>query len=413
MEEKKREKLLTWIAIITVVLGVAFMGIMYFKLSDSGFIYTEVNDSIDTSNLNFSFIKFENNQTNLIYSPLSIKTALSMLNDGADGKTKEEIEKVLNKTKVYKYSNMDDKFSIANAMFIKNQYKDEVYDSYINRLNEAYNAEINYDEFTSYDNLNNWTKDKTMGQIDKVFDGTPDVSLFAILINALAINMEWDKEFSFDNTNAGKFIKANDEEIDATMMHNTYDSNSIKYYSNDNITSISLDLAKYNDKQFEFMLIMPNSNLNEYINEINETGFDNVYNNLVNPTDYNKINLSIPKFSYNSELKFIEDLNKLGIINVFTENANLSKITSESIFVNDAVHKANIDFSEKGIKASAVTAFQMFKNSAKPIENNILSININKPFIYFILDKDTKDIIFIGSLYEPNLWSNDEMEYRK
>ena len=86
---------------------------------------------------------------------------------------------------------------------------------------------------------------------------------------------------------------------------------------------------------------------------------------------------------------------------------------TEKLYVSDALHKANIDFTEKGVKAAAVTAFAimskgMFMEKQQPIE-----ININKPFIYFIRDKKTKEIWFVGTVYEPNLWEKDKSEYQK
>ena len=76
--------------------------------------------------LDFSFLKMEDKKENLIYSPLSVKYALSLLNDGAAGETKEQIETVLDGTELTKYENIEDKLSLANAVFIKNDFKDSV-----------------------------------------------------------------------------------------------------------------------------------------------------------------------------------------------------------------------------------------------------------------------------------------------
>jgi len=55
----------------------------------------------------------------------------------------------------------------------------------------------------------------------------------------------------------------------------------------------------------------------------------------------------------------------------------------------------------------------MMDESAMMIdENRIIDITINKPFMFLIRDKATKDIWFTGTVYEPNLWENDEESYR-
>ena len=48
----------------------------------------------------------ENNKKNEVYSPLSIKYALSMLQEGAVGNTLDEINKVLVNNELPKYTNL-------------------------------------------------------------------------------------------------------------------------------------------------------------------------------------------------------------------------------------------------------------------------------------------------------------------
>ena len=89
-------------------------------------------------------------------------------------------------------------------------------------------------------------------------------------------------------------------------------------------------------------------------------------------------------------------------------------MANESLYVSDALHKANIDFTEKGVKAAAVTAFVMKANMALPVEEkHPVEININKPFMFLIRDKNTKEIWFTGTVYEPNKWEDDRAEYEK
>ena len=77
------------------------------------------------------------------------------------------------------------------------------------------------------------------------------------------------------------------------------------------------------------------------------------------------------------------------------------------MYVSDALHKADIDFTEEGIKAAAVTVISMDITSV--IQEEPVKIDINKPFLYIIKDKNTNEIWFVGALYEPESWE----EYRK
>lgn len=91
------------------------------------------------------------------------------------------------------------------------------------------------------------------------------------------------------------------------------------------------------------------------------------------------------------------------------KKANLSNIIPKeklenNIYISDAIHKTKIELSETGTKAAAVTAFIISEASGIPKKYDFVSIEFNRPFIYIIRDKITKEIIFFGAVYEPNIW---------
>ena len=86
------------------------------------------------------FLRLENKSENVMYSPLSIKYALSILRDGAKGETKDEIETALGDDTLMKYQNVPEKLSLANALFVNTNFTGSVRDDYIDAVNEKYNA---------------------------------------------------------------------------------------------------------------------------------------------------------------------------------------------------------------------------------------------------------------------------------
>ena len=83
-------------------------------------------DFANLSDFSFNFLKIENNKENMIYSPLSIKYALKMLEDGAEGDTKKQIENVIGNEKWVKYNNIEDILSLANSLYIRDSYKENI-----------------------------------------------------------------------------------------------------------------------------------------------------------------------------------------------------------------------------------------------------------------------------------------------
>lgn len=376
----------------------------------------EPNTNINMD-FNFEFLKLENANKNIIYSPLSIKYALSMLNEGANGKTKEQITKVLNNVNLTKYQNIDKVLSLANAIYIRDSYSNYVKESYKNTLNDKYNAEIKYDAFKNANNVNKWIEDKTLGIIKNTLsdDMVQDEYTKLLLINALAIDMEWENSFESDKTYGREFNLANGQKMQATTMNKETSSDSISYYKDNNVTALTMNLKKYNDKQLEFMAIMPNSNISNYIKNITAESINSISKKMI-PTSEAKygIDIYIPKFSFDYELKLKEDLMNIGINDAFTPTADFSNMTNskEGLYVSDAIHKANIDFTEKGVKAAAVTVFTMKANAMIGDVNEPEEVRFDKPFIYVIKDKNTNEIWFVGAVFEPNSWEKDKADYQ-
>ena len=103
----------------------------------------------------------------------------------------------------------------------------------------------------------------------------------------------------------------------------------------------------------------------------------------------------------------------MGINEVFDSNkANLKGITDEEAYIGEAMHKANIEFTQDGIKAAAASIlggegagmpFDYFFDV--PVEE--IDMTFDKPYMFLIRDIETNEIWFAGSVYEPLLWENE------
>ena len=506
---KKVNKKLIVIAvllIITIILCIIFM-LMEIKKNNSTKIepnkinysskYQLSSNSLEDFDL--YFLKLEDEKENKIYSPLSIKYALEMLEEGANGETKKQITNIVGTYQAKKYINSNN-LSLANSLFIKEEHQDSINKKYIDTLKNKYDAEIIFDDFKKPDNINNWISKKTFKLINNLFD---DVSTSDFIIaNALAINMNWKKEIQninencnlcYDHEKINKHIpaftlqgynkldfdnktqKVNSVEFAATV--NKYDivkklgednirkevataynkflkelngleesaedtdsyideyieelkanynkvnsSTDFSFYNDDNIKVFAKDLRKYNDTQLQYIGIMPKKEkLNNYIENVNAQDIGSIINKLstVETGDFKEdvvtlITGNIPMFEFDYELKLKDDLNKLGINNVFDiKTADLTKLSSDNAYISDVKHKSNITFSNEGIKASAVTAMPGGIGGAEmsfiydfdvPVET--IDLTFNNPYLFLIRDKDTGEVWFIGTVYNPTEYKN-------
>ncbi len=216
------------------------------------------------SDFDLSFLKLENNDKNVIYSPLSIKFALAMLADAADNDSETQIRDLIGNFKPKFYLNSEN-LSLANAMFIRNEIKDEIYDTYTDTIKENYNAEVVYDSFESPDPANKWISDKTLGIIKQTLkqeDITNEIDY--LLINALAIDMNWNYALQCayaKNINVGSTMPC--KEYYVTFSHE-------KYYTEIYPLDSDNPRASFNGSSIPGAEIGTTANRYDIINEIGE-----------------------------------------------------------------------------------------------------------------------------------------------
>ena len=351
-------------------------------------------------------------KSNYLISPYSIEIAFNMLKSGADGESLTELENVLKTRNIPDLVN--DKIKIANAVFIRNTYEKSIEKNYITTLKNKYNSEILYDSFKTPNIINNWVNKKTDGMIEKVIDHI-DKDFVLGLANALAIDVKWDNEFLCESTTSKEFTKYNNDKVNVEMMSKEYVNNA-SYFANDKAKGVIIPYEKINNEQLEFVAILPNSDINSFVSSLDSNYLNNL-EGTINASYEDHIKLFLPRFTYDYELKnFIDAMRKMGIKSVFDPSkSNLEKIISksnlnllnlQSLYVSTAIHKTHIELSETGTKASAVTYLEMSKSSSEitPRKYNVHEINLNRPFVYIIRDKNTHEILFFGAVYEPNIW---------
>ena len=145
---------------------------------------------------------------NVVVSPYSAGMALSMLADGANGVTKDELKSALSDA-VYSgdflKSTKNTTISSANSIWIKDGFS--VKENYIANLENSYKAQINVRDFSdngTVKEINKWCSSKTAGRIPQIIDEiSPDQVMF--LLNALYFKSSWASAFDKKNTFDAEF----------------------------------------------------------------------------------------------------------------------------------------------------------------------------------------------------------------
>ncbi len=320
-------------------------------------------------------------KSNFLVSPYSIEYFLHMLKDSSTGSLNQEISTLLENTKLVKINNQD--VYLGNAIFINPIYGIKNEYSYI--IKNKYNGEI-FNELSA-DKINNWVSSKTNKMITKVVDDSDLVDANFALLNAIYMDAKWEEEFACERTIKEDFTKLDGNKIPVNMMHKVVSN---AQYIDGDIKGIILP---YKDHKLEFIGLLP-EDINSFVNNLSDDYLNSINNQVINK----KVSLALPRFNYeykNDKLKDV--LGNLGIKSF----ANLD-VACDDCFLGKVFHKAKIELDEKGTKAAAVTGGVVYKNAVSPDE--IISLDFNKPFVYFIRDVATKKILFFGVTYEPNAY---------
>lgn len=379
-------------------------------------ITTEVyqKEVIDSAN-RFAFDLFKpilidaKGTENIMISPFSITSALSMTLNGAEGETFEAIRKTLgleqktleqiNSTYLKLMTEMVpvDKrvvLEIANSVWVEKRLT--VKQPFISSLQSWYKAEardIDVTNTNAVNIVNGWIAEKTHDKITDMLDYlSPDLAM--LLINAVYFNGKWRYQFDKAETNEEPFYTAPSVSKDVPMMHLSENMNVIKH------NNLTIAEIPYGQGNYTMVVVLPDDNVTtiEAVNDITPT----VWNDWMNQLSRNshEVDLSMPRFKYKYKRILNDDLINLGMGIAFTGQSDFSNISDQSLMISRVIHQTFIETNEEGTEAAAATVVEFEFTSVGP---GITKVTLDHPFLYFIRESSTGTILFMGRVSDPSL----------
>jgi serpin B len=120
------------------------------------------------------------------------------------------------------------------------------------------------------------------------------------------------------------------------------------------------------------------------------------------------LELYMPKFGIETRAELGELLATLGMPAAFDPAAadfsgiHVPRDPSESLFIKNVIHQANIDVDEKGTEAAAATAVGMDTGGGpSPLEQ--ITVRLDHPFLFLLRDVETGAILFMGRVVDPSI----------
>ena len=108
----------------------------------------------------------------------------------------------------------------------------------------------------------------------------------------------------------------------------------------------------------------------------------------------------IPEFTVDYEVDLVKTLKKMGLTESFDDAKAdfrpMVEFPGANAYIGAALQKTHFELDEKGVKAAAVTLIEMYMNSSAPGHSKEVTIYLDRPFVYMIIDDSTKLPLFIG-----------------
>jgi serpin B len=380
-------------------------------------ITTEVyqKELIDSAN-SFAFNLFTpilndvKGSENIMISPFSISSALSMTLNGSANGTLEAMRKALrlegktidqiNSTYLKLMTEMVtiDKrvvVEIANSVWVEKKLV--VKQPFITDVKKWYIAEardIDVTDPKAVNIVNGWIAEKTHDKITEMLDRL-DPGLAMLLINAVYFNGKWRYQFDKNDTKDEPFYANPSVPETVPMMHL---KKNLKVIKQNNLTIAEIP---YGQGNYTMVVVLPDENVtsSEVVKFLTSSNWQDWMAKLANNS--HEVELSMPRFKYMYKRNLNDDLINLGMGIAFTGNADFSKISDQGLMISRVLHQTFIETNEEGTEAAAATVVEMVYGSANP--SSIEKVTLDHPFIYFIRESTTGTIIFIGRLGDPTI----------
>lgn len=350
-----------------------------------------------------------NNNANIVVSPYSLAVDLAMLNNGANGKTQQEIINALG-FDGFSADDINDYFAILTRGLVQTDatftiteangmWYDQLYTmkkSFLSVLNSWYKAETNAADMNSdqtLNDINSWISDKTNGLVDRMFEDKSELPDVMTLINTIYVNSPWTYPFDERFTRDGLFTLSDGTSKTVPFMNHGVNC---LYYSDNKTTVTFLSLGE--NEKFDMFFALPAegmslSSLTDYLSS--------TWSSVVANANLYYIGLALPKFtsSYDTNLK--SQLYSLGCNRMFSQkDADFSNMTDvDGIYVNDIKQKSKIKIDESGIECASATAILMVGAG----DEEIPQVDLTRPFVYGLRNKATGVILFVGVVNDPTL----------
>uniref|UniRef100_A0A8B9FE64 Serpin family B member 10 n=1 Tax=Amazona collaria TaxID=241587 RepID=A0A8B9FE64_9PSIT len=360
----------------------------------------------------------EDGDKNILFSPLSISSALAAVYLGAKGNTADQMAKV--SLKIGKSDNIHAGFKALN--FEINQPTKNYLLKSVNQLygekslpfnkvgspfiqimlsKKYYNAEPQSVDFVGAADeirreINSEVKHQTEGKIQNLLPpGSIDSLTRLVLINALYFKGNWSTKFEAEATRQ-RLFKINMHTTKPVPMMYLSDKFNWTY-----VESVQTDILElpYVNNDLSMFILLP-SDITSLQKLERELTFENL-SAWTSPELMEKMKMEVylPRFTLEEKYDLKSTLSRMGLQDAFIEGqADFTGMSENGdLFLSQVYHKCYLEVNEEGTEAAAASSATL---ASRSLGATVIFV-ADHPFLFFIRHNKTKSILFLGRFSSP------------
>ncbi|MDD6125135.1 MAG: serpin family protein [Paraprevotella sp.] len=380
------------------------------EVDESFLILSDAQHEMVNNNNSFAFSLYNKTMgmNSRVVSPLSVTYLMSMLANGADGETQQQILATLgwagegiqqpslqdindySRMLIEKTARLDKAVTveIANYVAVNKEFKlNSKFQKSVERDYKAGVESLNFTSPSTLKRINDWCNDRTHGMIPSIINEV-DPDAVSYLMNAIYFNGTWKDKFSKEETKQEMFrgYTRDIQYVDMMHRHGEY-----FYADGDGYSAVSIP---YGNGAFRMTVILPTEG--SFLRDVMASMDGGKFQALQRSMEKCNVDLKIPRFTTEVDLPLNDIISALGAPLIFSSQADFSQFARGDFYVSKMFQKAKIEVSEEGTKAAAVTAAIMMMSAMRPEKKRNVVFHADSPFAYIISENSTGSIYFMG-----------------
>ena len=380
------------------------------EVDESFLILSDAQHEMVNNNNSFAFSLYNKTMgmNSRVVSPLSVTYLMSMLANGADGETQQQILATLgwagegiqqpslqdindySRMLIEKTERLDKAVTveIANYVAVNKEFKlNSKFQKSVERDYKAGVESLNFTSPSTLKRINDWCNDRTHGMIPSIINEV-DPDAVSYLMNAIYFNGTWKDKFSKEETKQEMFrgYTRDIQYVDMMHRHGEY-----FYADGDGYSAVSIP---YGNGAFRMTVILPTEG--SFLRDVMASMDGGKFQALQRSMEKCNVDLKIPRFTTEVDLPLNDIISALGAPLIFSSQADFSQFARGDFYVSKMFQKAKIEVSEEGTKAAAVTAAIMMMSAMRPEKKRNVVFHADSPFAYIISENSTGSIYFMG-----------------